>query len=497
MIKHRICFHTMPIFLVLLSCLVEGTQGSGLSAPRDTRFTLKRSIAVALENNPTLQEARLSLGIADEQVREAWSNVLPRFSTNASYSRSVIKQSIFLPAIFFDTTATSDDQIAVDIGADNVWGAGVTLSQPLFHMGAFIGVGAASRVKQLQAELLRGTIQQVITRVRQAYLDALLTIEEVQLTEKSLQRVRQLLAEAQALNRTGMVSDYDVLRLEVQASNLESDFHRAQINRAAVRRNLLVELGLPPELEITLTGSLNALDLQVMDRNSPDNLALIHQVGFGADDQTQFQPVYEQALRNRSELRQTKINIALDKARLAAQRAEYFPTLSLFYNYNLIAQESGTLNFFGEKASQRTQFAVAGVSVDVPLFSGFIRSARMQQRRATLRQSEIRWRQQEQLAGSQLHTLLATLADARNRAQSQRRALDQARRGFEIATAQYRTGVGSQLQITDAEVALRQSEFNYSRTIYDYLKVRTQLDAAVGTVPVSLDELDSGPNTIN
>ncbi|MCH7522080.1 MAG: hypothetical protein IIB42_10335, partial [Candidatus Marinimicrobia bacterium] len=62
----------------------------------------------------------------------------------------------------------------------------------------------------------------------------------------------------------------------------------------------------------------------------------------------------------------------------------------------------------------------------------------------------------------------------------------------EIATALYRTGVGSQLQITDAELALRQSEFNYARTVYDYLTLRTQLDAAMGTVLVSLAELDAG-----
>jgi outer membrane protein TolC len=49
--------------------------------------------------------------------------------------------------------------------------------------------------------------------------------------------------------------------------------------------------------------------------------------------------------------------------------------------------------------------------------------------------------------------------------------------------------VGSQLQITDAELALRQSEFNYAQAVYDYLTARSNLDAARGTVPERAGEL--------
>lgn len=491
MIKRNMGPVAGPISLaLLLLCSVEAGNRRDVSDSGDTHYTLKRAIAVALENSPALQEAQLSLVIANQQVREAWSNVLPRLSTNASYTRSILKQSIFLPAAFFDTSAAIGDQIAVEVGADNVWSAGVTLSQPLFHMGAFIGLGAASRVRQLQTELLRGSTQQVITRVRLAYLTALLNTEEVQLTEKSLERVALSLKEARALNRSGMVGEYDVLRLEVQVSNLESDFHRAQMDEATARRNLLVELGLPPKLDITLGGSLNELDLQVAASNTPGNLVLLRQVGLGNGDPLQFQQVFERALQNRSDLRQINISITLEQARLAAQRAEYFPTLSIFYNYNLTAQENGTLDFFGEKRNQRTDYALAGINVEIPLFTGFARNARMQQQRATVRQSEIRRQRQERQVESQLLTLLSNLADARLWAESHRRALEQAGRGYEIATAQYRTGMGSQLQITDAEVALRQSEFNYSRTVFDYLTVRALLDAAIGAVPVSVDELE-------
>ena len=62
----------------------------------------------------------------------------------------------------------------------------------------------------------------------------------------------------------------------------------------------------------------------------------------------------------------------------------------------------------------------------------------------------------------------------------QKRAREQAQRGYEIARAQYREGISSPLELTDAEVALRQSEFNYAQAVYDYLAARARLDEALG-----------------
>jgi outer membrane protein TolC len=107
----------------------------------------------------------------------------------------------------------------------------------------------------------------------------------------------------------------------------------------------------------------------------------------------------------------------------------------------------------------------------------------MQQARAAIDQNRARLAQTRDRAADELRTLVAALDEARERVASQGRAVEQARRGFEIASAEYRAGLGSQLQITDAELALRQSEFNYAQAVYDYLTARSNLDAARGTVP--------------
>jgi outer membrane protein TolC len=97
---------------------------------------------------------------------------------------------------------------------------------------------------------------------------------------------------------------------------------------------------------------------------------------------------------------------------------------------------------------------------------------------------EAQTRQATDLADNQVKSLVENVDEARARARAQKSAVRQATRGFEIASAQYREGLGSQLGLTDAEVALRQSEFNYAQAVFDYLVARARLDEATGQVPM-------------
>lgn len=465
--------------LLMLGGVTAGRAQDDGSAP----ISLARSIQVALENSRTLEEAEMGLREAGQQVREAWSAVMPDIRASVSYSRNLQVQQAFLPAFIFDPNAGPNDLIPVRFGSDNTWRAGLTFDQPLFEAQAFIGVSAAGRFQELQAEQVRGTAQQVVSAVRQAYFDALLAAEEVRLTENSVDRVRKTLTETRALNRAGLASDYDVLRLEVQLANLEPNLQRASNAVAAAQRRLLVEMGLDPSQPITLEGSLSTIDLERFEQNVAANAALLAVAG--AEDllTADTDELQQLAMRYRSDLRQLDVTITLEEARRAAERAEFFPSLSVFSSYDVTAQENGSLNFFGAGSNQRSTASVAGLRVEVPIFTGFSRSARVAQATARVKQNEARLVRTEQQVVSELRTALETVQEARARAAAQRRAVAQAQRGFEIASAEYNAGVGSQLQITDAEVALRESEFNYARAVYDYLSARARLEAAVGRVP--------------
>ena len=446
-------------------------------------FSLARALQVALANSETIRDTEMDLEIAKQQVREAYGRVLPDVSANMSYSRNLAVQQFFLPAAFFDPTAAPGELTAVRVGSDNTWALGVNASQPLFEYTAFIGLGAAGQYRGLQDERVRGSAQGVVTSVRIAYFTALLADESVRLTEESVERVRKTLEETQAMNRAGLASEYDVLRLEVQLGNLEPNLRRATIDRDVAKRNLLIEMGLDPNTPIALEGRLNEVDLIDVDNNSAENSALLNVAGLTTSHETDFDDLLITALMSRSDVRQLQASISVEEARLQVEKSEYFPKLSLFTNYNLTAQQDGNPVFFGNSPNQRVKTSVAGVQIQIPIFSGFARNARVQQANARIHQNQFRLDRLERQAASELRTWIDNTQEAQQRAASQKRAVEQAQRGYEIASAQYNAGLGSQLQITDAEVALRQSEFNYAQAVFDYLSARAGLEASVGVVP--------------
>ena len=120
----------------------------------------------------------------------------------------------------------------------------------------------------------------------------------------------------------------------------------------------------------------------------------------------------------------------------------------------------------------------------MPVFSGFRPSARLEQRREELRLVTNRLRQAELEMVNQVHTLAASMREARARAASQRVAIVQSQRGYDIATARYRAGVGSQFEVVAAETTLREAEFNYAQAVYDYLSTASRLEVATGQVPL-------------
>ena len=147
------------------------------------------------------------------------------------------------------------------------------------------------------------------------------------------------------------------------------------------------------------------------------------------------------------------------------------------------AQENGALNFFGENPDQRFTASAVGLQLDVPLFSGARRWNRVEQRKIGVRQAEERIGDLRQRAANEVETVLANLTESRSRAEAQRQAVSQAQRGFDIVTTEYLAGTQPRLEVTVAELALRQAEQNYALAIYDYLVAQAQLDLAVGVVP--------------
>jgi outer membrane protein TolC len=449
-------------------------------------LSLSEALRTALDQNRDLREARFALDEAEGLMSEARGSVLPQVDLTGSFSRNITPPAAFMPAIFFDPDAEPGELARVVFGADNVWSTTISMEQPLLDGRAFIAVGAAGRYRAVQEEMLRGRVFEVATRVRILYYELLLAQEQARLIERSVDRVVQSLDEARAMNDAGITSDYDVLRLEVELANLEPQLRRVLNQARARERDMVTELDLEEGTRLRLAGDLAQLNPDDPAANDAENQALLELTGVTPDeldDEAAADALFQRALEGSPALLQLDQNEKLRTAELRAEQADYLPRVSLFGNYQIQAQQDGRPDFFGD-TGQRGYGRIVGIQVTAPLFTGFQRNARMDQKRAVLRQVRTQRDVTADRTRDQVRTLLEEVDEARLRSRGQRLAVVQARRGFDIASSQYREGLGSQLELTDAEVALRQSEFNYAEAVFDYLSSRARLDELVGQVPL-------------
>jgi outer membrane protein TolC len=480
---------TVGVAMAAAAAPVSAQDWQGGPTAEAGRDGLTELVRLALDRNRDLTAAREAYVTSQEQVSEAWSNVMPSVDFNASYQRNIAAPVSFLPASIFDPSAGPNDYLAVKFGADNVWNSTISLEQPIFRPGVIVALGAARRFENLQEEVVRGTEQSLVTQVRGAYYQLLLAQEQARLTENSVRRVRESLEETQALNRAGLVDDYDVLRLQVELANLEPNLRRANNAVLQARRQLAVIVNVDDPETLEVRGSLAEMDLQDLAANSPENREILAFNGVAIRGPDELDAALEEGLRRameqRSDLRQLELTESLRHTEMRLEQAAYLPEISLFGSYVVSAQDNGSPNFFGrggDGVSASSKFV--GLRVTIPIFQGFSRDARVDQKRAALRGAQANSAQGAQMAQSQVRTSIESVEEAYLRAEGQSLAVRQARRGYEIASAQYQEGLGSQLELTDAEVALRQSEFNYAQAVYDYLVARAQFDEATGRVPL-------------
>lgn len=205
--------------------------------------------------------------------------------------------------------------------------------------------------------------------------------------------------------------------------------------------------------------------------------------------------ILEDVSAQRGDLRVLQAQLNLKDQEITAIKSRFLPTLNAVYNVNWTAAEPGKLNPFRNPepntAAPRAQ--TLALSVSMPIFQGFKRTADVQ--RAKIERKDIEWQTYEATlaARNQIETEREQLNLSFQTADARLRALSQSRRGYDIALARFQNGMGSQLEVTEAESQVREAELNYASMVFNYLVAKARFDLATGYVPY-IDTHHQDPN---
>ncbi len=456
---------------------VASAQTQEIELIEDFELTLDEAIRIAVANNPEVNRALLSVDDADELVKIAYSEIYPEISSSVNYTRNIEIPVSFLPAEIFG--GTPGTLIPVAFGTDNNWQGGFSVSQTLFRGETIIGLSSATVFKTVQDENLRATTQQIITQTRIAYYSVLAALEQLRLQEIQIERLEQNLRENEAREEAGLVDSYATLSLRVQLSNQRPQQIEAAYAVDEAYRVLKMALGIPHQFEFEVKGNLNDYDILSDDMNGSVNDHIIQIDQMNPYSFEKEGGNLEGSYLDRGDLRILDATLDLTAKELTAVKSRFLPTLSATYNLQWSAAEPDAPTFF----ENSVRFQTLGLNLSLPLFQGFKRVADVQ--RVKIQQKDLQ--EQRRAAVLNAQNEVASTSEDLNRAfetaEGRKIALEQATEGYDRAQKRLENGLGSQLEVTDAEVQVRQAEVNYALMVFEYLTAKAQYDLATGKVP--------------
>ena len=446
----------------LLLTLFLGLSGTPVAAQQVVTLSLSEAVDYALENNLATKNARLELLISKATIKETFARGLPQI--NGAYN---LDYNPKIPVVFlpnqppFGDPSNPSDVIPARFGVSYSSGLGVTVSQMIFDGSFFVGLRASKTLLELTNKDLKKAEIDVVENVKKAYFGVLVNQQRIRLAGANLSRIDTLLKETTALNEAGFVEKIDVSRVQVQRNNTFTQVQRSQTALEISKQILKLQMGIPIEYEVELVETLK--DLSTKE-------ALVQLLGEEGSD--------------RIEIEQVATQITLVGLDLKNNVSQYMPKINFIGN----ARRSGAGNELDRVFNKSNWFgsSLVGVSMSVPIFDGFSKAARIQKNRVQLTQLENQRSFLKESFNSELYAAKSNLRNDLNILEVQEANLQLATEVYQIARIKYKEGIGSNLEVVNADASLIEAEINYLGALYDGLISKINLEKALGVLQTDL-----------
>ncbi|MDB5126997.1 TolC family protein [Mucilaginibacter sp.] len=447
----------MKRIFTLLICITGALQGYSQTqpAPQTYNFSVQEAIDYALTHKDSVVNSGLDVKNADYYVKELIGQGFPQIDGTASFQDYLKIPTTLLPGEFFGAPAGTF--IPVKFGVKYQSNLGVNVSQLLFDPSYIIGLQGRKTYKELYSRGYTSTKIDVTAKVTKAYYQVLVSNEQIKLLDANIAQLKQQVDQTTAQNKQGFVEKIDVDRIAVQYNNLVTSRENTLRLLALNYQLLKFQIGMPIQNSLTLKNGLNDIKL---DENIVETVA----------DTASY--------KNRIEYKVFETGLKLSEFDLKRMKAQFLPTLKANVAYTASYQN----NSFKDLYSTSFPSSYVGLTLNVPIFSGG-------QRTNQVRQSEITVQKNKNNLNGLRNGLNLQAAQAKiiymNSLQSlnnQKRNQELAREVLRVSKIKYEQGVGSSIEVTQAQTALESADNTYVQSLYDALVSRVDLDRAYGRI---------------
>jgi len=451
-----------PASVVLVLCLLGFSapgraQAPGSPPPGDTQappaaarvvgrvLSLNEAIDIALETQPLIQARLADYMAASHRVDQAFAPLLPQLtaswtvarSQNATGSRSIVSAA--------GTGQQREVTITTIRPFEENTTARVSLSQIIFDFGkTFASTEAARRLAEQAQEDVELQRQLITLTVKESFININFARRLIRVQEQALERADLNLRSARGFFDVGTRPKSDVARAEVDVANARVDLIRARNAERLARVALNTAMGIPADTPTEVQ------DILVYEAMTLDRTQLL-----------------SQALANRPEYKQARLRVDEAAARMRRAFRDFFPDVSAVGSY-------------GGTRSDLNEIWEVGLALSWSIFDGGNRIARLRETRASVEAERARVLATELDISREVEQAQLNVSEAEERIAAAQTAVASAQENFRLAQGRFDAGVGTILELTDAQLFLTQAQNTETQALADYRIAVARLERAIG-----------------
>jgi len=439
-------------------------------------LSLEEAIEMAKAHNKELQAIREEIGYAENDYRDIKGQLYPQINLNAGYQLTHTRT----PDAFLSPTPDFTDNLADDASASDSVLAGslqgiyngmapsesqdeyslfgqVQLNQVLYMGGKLMaGIRAAKKAEILQEKRYFVKEQEVVFAVKKMFYQTLLAQKALEIAEEAYSVADQHRQQVEEMYEAGLVSEFDLLRAQIETANLEPQVTAANNNLELARESFMKQIGWEeqaPELEGEILFSHT-----------------LYSESFGLEQALQ------EGLQQRKELELSGITRDLYEIQYSAERGNFLPNLFLNAEYNQFSTDD-KISFKGENFGSSYKI---GVVMSMPLFTGFSNRSKQLKAKHQWQKSNIDYQNTENLIELDIRQSYLNYHHCIEDLAAKEKNVELAEKALRIAESRYENRVGIQLEVFDAQLQLRSARLNYLQASYAAIIAQEQLSKALG-----------------
>ena len=419
-------------------------------------FTLQEAIGFAIKNNRAIQNAERDVKIAVQTKRETTATGLPQINANIGYNNWLEQQVSLIPAEFFGGAPGQFAEVL--FGTKQTMNSAVTVKQKLFDGSYLVALQAAKVFLEISKNSKEKTINEIGKIVAYSYGNVLLVEENLEIVNSNIALLEKNVWEVSKVYESGLIEEESLQQLQLTLSGLKSNQRYSKRLKDLAYQMFNNSLGLDLTAAVVLTNSL-------------DELVVFYSTLTTSRSENEFEEVIDFKIAVNS--------VKSDELLLKLEKSKALPTLNAFVN----GSYSGNSQRFSFTENSQKWFGASlfGVTLDIPIFSSFKRSASTQRARLNLEKSKSNLEDTTNKIKLEINTARSNYEFAVEDYEIKKKALDLSKNIANKNEIKFFEGLTTSFDLSQAQRQLYIAQQDYLQSMLNILLKGVDLESLINT----------------